>query len=236
MYCSQVLNQPGGKFSTTHTPSSTGPFRLIGHESGNTLSVFKNKTGIHTLFEGHLLDVSNLDIDSYPPVTIDDPARLISLGYQQFGTDVFDKLGGRYWAAIWDEGARTLLISHDHFSRCPVYYAECREGLIFSSNIFALAYSGKIERTPNRLSMALRLLGKWPEAGETFFSNIRRLRPGHYLSWTARSRLKEICYNELFPLEPREDIRIEDAFSRFESTFEDAVDRDTGQKPRGDHV
>lgn len=207
------------------------PWRL--HNDNDALQTCASKRGhCHILFEGYLNNSDQLhrDLDL---TRILDGVELITTAWLRWGPDVFKQLYGRYLLAIWDAKRQRLHLGHDGLGRHPVYYCENGRALLFSSNIFALAYSGHSARQANRLSFARRIIGKHPMAGETFFTDIQRLSPGHYLTWQPGFTPKPQSYLDLFPLQQTTQIEPDEAGPLFEQAFADAVARCMQRAPQG---
>lgn len=136
------------------------------------------------VFDGYLFD----RVETARELNLSDTAAqadIVAAAYVRWGHDLFDRLDGCYLAAIWDGASRTLLLGHDALGRHPAFYAADAEHVWFAPNVLALARSGRIAARPNRLSFALHAIGFWPEAGQTFFETIHRVRPGSYVQATA---------------------------------------------------
>ncbi len=133
------------------------------------------------LFDGYLFDRRTLATELGLRAEAVNDSALIAAAYERWGAAIFDRLDGCYLIAVWDAAADRLLLGHDALGRHPVFYAIDRGTVWFGPNLLGLASGSGLARTPNRLSLALAFLLYWPEAGQTFFDRIRRVRPGHYL-------------------------------------------------------
>src|SRR5262249_33692231 len=126
--------------------------------------------------------------------------------------------------AVWDAAARRLFVGHDALGRHPVFYAESATEVWISSNVLALASCADVPRTSNRLSLALLALTWWPEAGETFFEAIRRLRRGCYLE-VGQTEIAERKYWDPLPEDDEPFVSDAQALEEFEPALARAVDR-----------
>lgn len=211
-----------------------GPFTVFAPESGCAIARMgrPDRPGV-VLFDGYLFDVGSLAAELGLAQPVSNLADLVAAAYQRWGEDVFDRLDGRYMAAIWDDEAERLLIGHDALGRQPVFYAAEPGELWFTSNLLALASSGRVANTPNRLSLALAMLVYWPEAGDTFFARIHRVRPGHYLDV---SRLLTVVERRHFDLMPEDDepwLSETEVLNGFEPALIRAVERCMALAPQG---
>jgi asparagine synthase (glutamine-hydrolysing) len=159
------------------------PFAVVGVAHGCQRARFTAQSGAGAaFFAGYLYDREALARELQLPPADTDEATLVAAAFLRWGANLFDHVDGSYAVALWDPDSRTLLLGHDALGRHPVFYAFTAEGgLLFGSNVLLLARDDRVPARLNRLSIALGGLLFWPEAGETFFEGINRLRPGHYL-------------------------------------------------------
>ena len=102
--------------------------------------------------------------------------------YAKYGERMLDRLNGMFAFAIWDRLERSLFIARDRLGVKPLYYHVDGETLRFASEQKALFAAGAPAELDERA---------WPEliyfryiAGErTAFRGVRRLLPGHTLTW-----------------------------------------------------
>lgn len=190
------------------------------------------------LFDGYLLNRSLVREE----LGLSSDARdvdVVRAAYQRYGARLFEHLDGSYLAAMWDPQDGRLLLGHDHLGHHPVFYAETADGLVFSTNVLALAHHPAVDPRPNRVSLALHALQLWPAAGQTFFENIRRLPGGHYLTLTAGTAgassphisLRQYWSPWLDDDEPG--LSEKEALDRFEATLMSAVARSMELQPEG---
>jgi len=105
--------------------------------------------------------------------------EVILRGYEAWGTGVLDRLDGIFGFAIWDAGARRLLVARDHMGVKPIYWREDEGGLAFASEARALLEG------PARADLAALgryLAFRYVPSPLTLFAGIQRLPPGHLLT------------------------------------------------------
>jgi len=169
-----------------------GPLKIFHKDTELEVSTFGPDKRSVCIFEGYLFDHNELAnrLNISRPVPTE--SLLIASAYQKWGRDLFNNIDGGYLAAIWDAQKQEFILGHDGLGKHPIYYAEIGNKWLFSSNIFALTNSGKISSSPNRLSLGLRILGRWPQAGQTFFEAVHRVKPGHFLLKQKEAARREI--------------------------------------------
>jgi asparagine synthase (glutamine-hydrolysing) len=116
-------------------------------------------------------------------------------GYRIFGKALPTKLNGQFAFAIWDTETRHLFAARDRMGEKPFYLATAPSGqLILASEIKAIIASRLLRPRIDRdaLNAYLGLLYVPPD--RSIFEEIRPLRPGHYLTWSAASGITEVRY------------------------------------------
>lgn len=100
------------------------------------------------------------------------------------GREVVHHLRGMFAFAAWDRATRTLTLARDRFGVKPLYYWLADDGtLVFGSEIKAVLASGMVRATLNHAALPDYLANHAPSGEETLFAGIRRLPPGHTLTW-----------------------------------------------------
>ncbi|MFA9472906.1 MAG: asparagine synthetase B, partial [Deltaproteobacteria bacterium] len=69
--------------------------------------------------------------------------------YEEEGVDFIDHLRGMFALALWDGPRRRLVLARDRFGKKPLFYHADSRGLVFASELGALAESGRFERRPH---------------------------------------------------------------------------------------
>lgn len=142
--------------------------------------------------------------------------------YRAEGAAMLDKLNGMFAFAIWDAEEKSLFIARDRLGVKPLYYAERPDGLYFASEekaLFAAGVPAEFDESCWEELLCFRYV-----AGErTPFVGVKRLLPGHSLTWKdGQLRIKRwwnlaeraAGLREQTPADPVE---------WFRATFDDAV-------------
>jgi asparagine synthase (glutamine-hydrolysing) len=111
--------------------------------------------------------------------------------FRAWGTESLQRLSGMFAFAIWDRHEHSLFVARDRMGVKPLYYS-CERGVVgFASRPAALneAIGGFCDIDPEALRVYLEL-GYVP-APLSFYRNIRKLRPGHYLTLTQKDLLDQ---------------------------------------------
>ena len=157
--------------STGHQP--------IANEDGSVTIVYNGEIYNHADFRDRLL------ARGHRFRTRSDTEAIVHL-YEDHGPACAAELRGMFAYAIWDQGRRRLVLARDHSGIKPMYFALTGAGdLVFGSEVKALFASGLLEPELNRAAIPEYLATGHVSGERTLFKGIRKLPPGHWLSWEA---------------------------------------------------
>jgi len=111
--------------------------------------------------------------------------EVILNGYLAWGVELPIRLNGIFAFAVWDETARTLLLSRDRFGVKPLYYASAGNDLVFASEVRALLASGLIPRVADRQAVEHYLMFGSCPSGRTIIAGVSGLPRASYASVAA---------------------------------------------------
>ncbi len=104
--------------------------------------------------------------------------------YEEYGEQCVEHLRGMFAFAVWDKRKNELFIARDRLGVKPLYYVHDAEGnLFFGSEIKTLLEAGATKAEINFNALPDQLANHGTSHDETLFKNVKRLLPGHTLSW-----------------------------------------------------
>ena len=104
--------------------------------------------------------------------------------YEEHGQDCVDYLRGMFAFAIWDKRNQQLFIARDRLGVKPLYYVHTNDGsLYFASEIKALLEARALKPEINYGALPDYLANHGTSKDETLFEGVKRLLPGHTLTW-----------------------------------------------------
>jgi asparagine synthase (glutamine-hydrolysing) len=106
--------------------------------------------------------------------------------WQQWGESCLTRLVGMFAFALWDMRAQRIYLARDHLGIKPLYYGYTDRGdLVFASELKGLLAHPAVrcEVDPQALEDYLAL-GYVPDP-KSIYRGIRKLPPGHWLTWRA---------------------------------------------------
>src|SRR6185369_9494032 len=104
--------------------------------------------------------------------------------YEDYGDACVEYLRGMFAFAIWDRNKRELFIARDRLGIKPLYYVHSGDGsLYFASEIKALLEARAVKAELNFAAFSDYLANHATSGEETLFAGVKRLMPGHTLTW-----------------------------------------------------
>jgi asparagine synthase (glutamine-hydrolysing) len=104
--------------------------------------------------------------------------------YEEHGSACVDYLRGMFAFAIWDQRKRELFIARDRLGVKPLYYVHTDDGsLFFGSEIKTLLEARAVKPEINYAVLSDYLANHAPSGEETLFRGVKRLLPGHVMTW-----------------------------------------------------
>ena len=117
--------------------------------------------------------------------------------YEEEGDTLVQQLHGMFAFAIWNTATRKLLLARDRLGIKPLYYAITGTALVFASEIKSILSSGLVEPRFNKAALPEFLSMGFVSGEETFFQGVRKLLPGHVLTWSAENGIRGRRYWQL---------------------------------------
>ncbi|MCU0238584.1 MAG: asparagine synthase (glutamine-hydrolyzing) [Pyrinomonadaceae bacterium] len=104
--------------------------------------------------------------------------------YEEYGERCVEKLRGMFAFAIWNRAKKELFIARDRLGVKPLYYVHDEQGnLFFGSEIKTLLEASAVKTELNYNALPDQFANHGTSKDETLFVGVKRLLPGHTLSW-----------------------------------------------------
>jgi len=107
--------------------------------------------------------------------------EILAEGYRRFGTGIVAKLVGAFALVLWDARSRTLLAARDPMGERPLYYRAHGGRLWLASSVEQLLFVASGLPPIDDETVFGFLGGEYARTEATFFRDIHRLPPGHFL-------------------------------------------------------
>lgn len=99
--------------------------------------------------------------------------------YEEYGTDVVQKMNGMFSFVIWDSRKRRLFGARDRLGVKPFHYYLDENAFLFASEIKSILAFGDIDTSIDEQALSDYFTFMSIPAPKTIFSGIRKLEPGH---------------------------------------------------------
>src|SRR5690606_5180502 len=144
--------------------------------------------------------------------------------FERDRTRSIPQLRGMFAIAVWDAQERELVLARDRFGVKPLYYVHSADGsLWFASEIKALLAAGAVRPSLNRRVLPDYLANHAPSGDETMFEGVRRLPPGHTLTWRDGAVTIERYWDLPVGEKPHEGKTDGDLVNEYRERFREAV-------------
>lgn len=110
--------------------------------------------------------------------------EVIIHAYEEWGMECLNRFNGMWAFAIWDQKKQRLFCARDRFGVKPFYYYFRDDRFIFASEIKSILVHPHIQRVANQRAIYFYLKNNYGFVDinpETFFKDIRKIEPAHYL-------------------------------------------------------
>ena len=104
-------------------------------------------------------------------------------GYEEWGREMVTRLRGMFAFAIWDKAEGKLFCARDHFGIKPFYYYHKDDSFMFGSEIKSFLENPEFDKRFNPAQLQLYLSFQYSPGEDTFFQNVKKLLPAHWLEW-----------------------------------------------------
>lgn len=104
-------------------------------------------------------------------------------GYEEYAEGILDKLRGMFAFVIYDVNTKETFAARDFYGIKPFYYAVMGDTFLFGSEIKSFLIHPDFKKELNRNMLEYYLTFQYSVGEETFFKDVYKLMPGHYLKY-----------------------------------------------------
>lgn len=142
--------------------------------------------------------------------------------YEEYGDDLVHHLRGMFAFALWDAHRSRGLLVRDRLGIKPLFYAQAGDTLLFGSEIKAVLATKLIERDIDYQALDAFFAFTYIPAPLTIYRRVRKLEPGHLLTYES-GRIEKRCYWDVDFAETDRQTDDREWLERFDQAIEDAV-------------
>lgn len=166
----------------------------IGHTRLSIIDLSSTANQPMSSYSGQTIIVYNGEVYNFKSIRIElraigvnfktqSDTEVLLEGFEIWGNKLFDKLNGMFAISIYDRRDNSLTLVRDRFGIKPLYYAIGETELVFGSEIKALLASGLIDSNMSFQGLHEYLHFSTTLGETTFYEEIHKLLPGHYLRY-----------------------------------------------------
>ena len=158
---------------------------IIDLKSGSQPIYNEDKTKV-IIFNGEIYNFESLKeelIKEGHKFTTKTDTEVLLHGYEQWQEKLLDKLRGMFAFVIYDIKTNELFAARDFYGIKPFYYAKMDNTLIFGSEIKSFLIHPHFKKELNTKMLEYYLTFQYSVGEETFFKNVYKLMPGHYMKY-----------------------------------------------------
>ena len=195
---------------------------IIDLEGGRQPILNEDKSKV-LMFNGEIYNYQSLREDLLKAghvFTTKTDSEVLLHGFEEYGTDLLNKLRGMFAFIIWDKNTKTLFGARDYFGIKPFYYAKMQGTLMFGSEIKSFVEHPHFKRELNERALEGYLSFQYSPGYETFFKNVYKLPPAHYFFYKDGKMNMQRYWIPEFNAE--EDKPLEYCVDEIEKTFDDS--------------
>ncbi|MBI1248564.1 asparagine synthase (glutamine-hydrolyzing) [bacterium] len=217
-------------------PQQRGPYGTVpgiglGHRrlsiidlSGGHQPMANEDDTIWTVFNGEIFNYQalrgRLEGSGHTFRTHSDTEAIVHM-YEDEGVNAFSHFNGMFSLAIWDSRHRQIVLARDRLGQKPLYYCVQEDRLLFGSELKALLQVPGVSREIDTGSIDAYLTYQYVPHPQTIFRGIRKLPPGHYLTFDGTKLQVRRYWNPDFS--NQHDISLADAKAELIRLFTDSV-------------
>lgn len=142
-------------------------------------------------------------------------------GYEEYGSGILNKMRGMFAFAIWDKKEEKIFAARDFFGIKPFYYATMNNRLFYGSEVKGLLPHPEFIKEFNEEKLPDYMTFGCIPGYDTFFKNVYKLPPGHFLEYQHGKLTMEKYFEVTFDIDNTKDM---DYFvNEIEEIFRDSV-------------
>ena len=154
--------------------------------SGGAQPIFNEDGSRCIIFNGEIYNYQELREDligkGHTFTTRSDTETILH-AYEQWGETCVEYLRGMFAFAIWDSKEQRLFIARDRLGIKPLFYAEHKGRFYFASEMKAILCDAEFPRSIDEVALTAYFRFAYVPAPLTIYANIKKLLPGHALTW-----------------------------------------------------
>lgn len=146
--------------------------------------IYNEDNSLFIMFNGEIYNYKELKsdlIEKGHKFKTNTDTEVILHGFEEYKEEVLSKLRGMFAFVIYNIKEHELFIGRDIFGIKPLYYTFMNDTFMFSSEIKSFLPNPDFKKELNNQALKTYLTFQYNPLNETFFKNVYKLEPRHYL-------------------------------------------------------
>jgi len=144
----------------------------------------------------------------------DSDTETVVHAYEEWGTSCLERFRGMFAFALWDSNRRLLFLARDRLGKKPLYYAVQEGALLFSSELKGILQYEGLKREVDWAAVDHFFAYSYVPSPLTIFKQVRKLPPGHYLTYDGReARVRKYWSVDFNPVPQEEGAAVDRLYS-----------------------
>lgn len=173
----------GGKYVDEDIALGFRRLSIIDISSSGDQPIYNEDKSKVLLFNGEIYNFQSIReelVSKGHIFTTKTDSEVLLHGYEEYGTELLNKLRGMFAFVIWDKKTKELFGARDFFGIKPLYYAVMGDTFMFGSEIKAFLAHPAFNKELNEAALENYLTFQYSPTSETFFKNVFKLPAAHY--------------------------------------------------------
>lgn len=186
--------------------------------------LFNNDKSIVLTFNGEIYNYQDLReelCDKGYEFSSKTDSEVLIHGYEEWGTDLLNKLRGMFGFIIWDKNKEQIFGARDFFGIKPMYYGIFGDTFMWGSEIKGFLDHPSFKKELNETALENYLTFQYSPTIETFFKNVYKLPAAHYFIYK-NGKLDVKRYWDI-DFVPDEEPKLKDWVEKISDTFKNSV-------------
>jgi asparagine synthase (glutamine-hydrolysing) len=160
---------------------------IIDVSSSGDQPIYNEDSSLVIVFNGEIynyMDIRKDLVDAGHTFRTNTDTEVLIHGYEEYGSDLLNKLRGMFSFVIWDKNKKELFGARDFFGIKPMYYARMGNTFMFGSEIKSFLSHPDFKKELNTAVLENYLTFQYSPTYETFFKNVYKLPPAHFFTYS----------------------------------------------------
>lgn len=149
--------------------------------------------------------------------------EVIVHAYEEFGTACVERFRGMFAFALYDTNQGTLFIARDRLGIKPLYYSLVGNRLVFASEVKPVLLARGGRASPDAAAIDFFTAVGYVPGEDTLFQGVKKLLPGHLLTWKPGQAAPRIERYWDVPDAPARNLTPDEASEEFQALLRESV-------------